>query len=75
MWLAIFEIPILPVKSMWFFCDPANSNNNSQAPLPLNRLYLPQIFSTLLRSAEIIALADGFLILLFTGIQLIVLNK
>jgi hypothetical protein len=68
-WLAIFGIPILPIKSMWFYTD------KTQIPSRLDHIYLPQIFSTLCMSVIKIFLVNLFLILLFTAIKIIVVSK
>jgi hypothetical protein len=46
MWLIIFGLPVIPVKSMWFSIDSRNSSSIDHSPSQMETLYFPQIMLT-----------------------------
>ncbi len=57
MWLAIFDLPVIPVKSVWF---PGGGKEKyaAQEPSPLDRLSMDQVVPTLFKSLMTIAIIE-----------------
>ncbi len=64
MWLAIFGLALIPVKSVWF-PDRENNKSMEQEPAPMDRLHMDQVFPTIIRSLMTLALFESLFFGLF----------
>jgi hypothetical protein len=64
MWLAIFGLALVPVKSVWF-PDEGRDKYTEQEPSPMDQFYMDQIFPTIIKSVITITLFEIFFFALF----------